>query len=103
MPSLNTYIRSILVRFSYGTRPNPARDWTVLLIISALALTTIASWNLWVFDTIVNGGTLGNVSTSTQPVFSQASISTIRDLFDTRSAEALKYTDGSYRFSDPSR
>jgi len=103
MPSLNTYIRSIFFRFSYGSRRNPTRDWSVLLGVSTLALIAIAAWNLWAFETVVNGGTLGSAATSTPPVFSQASINTIHDLFAARAGEDVKYLDGSYRFSDPSQ
>jgi len=104
MPSsLNAYLRLFLSRFAYGSRPNPARDWLVLLILSALALALIAIWNLWAFETVVNGGTLGNAATSTPPVFSQTSLDTIQNLFTSRAEEDAKYTNGIYRFSDPSQ
>ena len=104
MPSsLNAYLRSFLLRFSYGLRPNPARDWALLFSFAGLLFTLIMVWNVWAFKTVVNGGTLGSVATSTQPVFSQMSLDTITNLFTNRAIEDAKYSDGVYRFSDPSQ
>ncbi|MDO8408362.1 MAG: hypothetical protein Q7S95_04005 [bacterium] len=104
MPSsLNAYLRSFLLRFSYGLRPNPARDWIALLILSAFVLVLIAAWNLWAFKMVVNGGTLGSVATSTPSSLDQTSLDTIKNLFTSRATEAAKYQDGTYRFADPSQ
>ena len=103
MPSsLNAHLRSFLFRFSYKLQPNPTRDWAVLLSFAGLILALIVVWNVWAFETVVNGGTLGSAATSTQPVFSQTSLDTIQNLLMSRAAEDTKYTNGDYRFTDPS-
>jgi len=104
MPSsLNAYLRSFLFRFAYELRPNPTREWAVLLSFAGLVFALIMVWNVWAFKTVVDGGTLGSAATSTQPVFSQMSLDTIKNLFTNRATEEAKYQNGTYRFADPSQ
>ncbi len=42
-----------------SSRLDPERDWIMLLILSAIALTGIVVWNMWAFDTVANGGIIG--------------------------------------------
>ncbi|MFA5744754.1 MAG: hypothetical protein WC887_00875 [Candidatus Paceibacterota bacterium] len=94
---------SFLKHIQYGTYINPVRDWLVMLTFSAITLIGIIVWNVWTFDTVVNGGVIGTVATSTSPIFNQASLDTIHTIFENRAAEKTKYINGTYRFSDPSQ
>ncbi|MFA5942787.1 MAG: hypothetical protein WC798_03935 [Candidatus Paceibacterota bacterium] len=97
-----TAIRASLSRLSCGAL-DPVRSWFAMLTFSMIALAGIIVWNVWAFDTIVSGGVIGTSATSTVPVFSQESLDTIRDIFEQRAKEALKYETGTYRFADPSQ
>lgn len=90
-------------KFSKTSSPfDPERDWLMLLIVSAIALSCIVVWNVWAFDTVANGGAIGSVSTSTKPAFDQASLEAVHVIFANRAAEKEKYTTGAYRYIDPS-
>ena len=102
MHSLRAYLQTLLSRLSYGSRLNPARDWGVLLSLTALVLVLIIGWNVWAFQTVVNGGVLGGAVASSPPVISQTSIDALRTLFSDRAAEEMNYAAGIYRFTDPS-
>ncbi|MFA6503300.1 MAG: hypothetical protein WCT45_03560 [Candidatus Paceibacterota bacterium] len=84
-------------------RLDPTRDWIVLLIGGMIALTGIVVWNAWAFDTVAGGGTIGNAATSTEPVFSQASLDAVHTIFENRALEESKYVSGVYMFTDPSQ
>ena len=87
----------------YGTRPNPTRDWLVLLTISIMILAGIIIWNMWAFSTVVSGGVIGNSVTNTPQILNQSSFDTIRIIFKNREAEKEKYETGVYNFVDPSQ
>lgn len=105
IPMLSPYshFEKILPRFSPGGRPNPARDWSILLSLATLALVFIVGWHLWAFETVVSGGVLGRATTPTPPALSQTSIDALRALFANRASEDASYVDGTYRFADPSQ
>lgn len=86
-----------------SARLDPERDWIVMLLVSAIVLAGIVGWNVWAFDTVVNGGVIGSVATSTAPVFNQSSIDAIHTIFANRTAEEEKYASSTYSFTDPSR
>jgi hypothetical protein len=96
-------LTSLRSRLSYGARIDPARDWSILLVLGGLVLVLVVVWNVWAFETVVNGGVLGNATVSSPPLFSQASLDTIQSLFSDRLVEETKYRDGTYRFADPSQ
>lgn len=95
-------IGSLFKRFSRGA-VDPTRDWLAMLTLSTIVLAGIVIWNVWAFDTIASGGVIGVPATSPSPVFGQASLDTIRDIFEDRAEEELKYETGTYRFADPSQ
>lgn len=100
---MNAFI-SYLKRFCYGAHLDPARDWLVLLTLSAIAFAGLVVWNVRAFDTVVNGGSIGAVATSTPPsIFNQASFDAIQVIFSDRAAEKAKYETSAYRFADPSQ
>ncbi|MHB8860590.1 MAG: hypothetical protein ACYC48_02545 [Minisyncoccota bacterium] len=86
-----------------SSRLDPERDWIMLLILSAIALTGIVVWNMWAFDTVANGGIIGSPATSTTPVFNQSSLGAIHTIFANRAAEEEKYASSTYSFTDPSQ
>lgn len=92
-----------LKHFRKGFPQDPDRDWIVLLISAAICLAGIVVWNIWVFDTVANGGSIGPVATSSTPVFSRSSLDAVHAIFTDRLNESVKYTDGIYRYADPSQ
>lgn len=91
-------------RFSAAARRiNPARDWLTLLTLAGITFAGILAWNLWAFNTVANGGTIGSGTAPSTPVFSPASLDAINQTFAKRSAEEQKYLTGVYRFTDPSQ
>ena len=101
--NISSITNSILKHVRYGERLNPVRDWFVLLILSAIALTGIIIWNMLAFDTIASRGVMGTSVASTTPLFNQASLDTIQNVFADRKSEEEKYENGVYRFADPSQ
>lgn len=89
-------------RLRSSTSVDPVRDWLVILTLAIFALIGIIVWNVWAFDTVANGGTLGTPTTVPSILFNQSSLDTIRTIFDTRAAEEARYVNGTYRFTDPS-
>ena len=82
---------------------DPTRDWIALLTLATITIIGIITWNARVFDTVANGGTLGAAASSTPASFTQASLDSVRAVFDARAAEEAKYASGAYRFADPSQ
>ena len=90
-------------KLHYGSRLNPVRDWITLLIFSSIILAGIVLWNIWAFDTVVRGGTIGAPATTTPQLFNQSSLDTIQTIFANRATEEQKYETGTYQFVDPSQ
>ncbi|MCR4333470.1 MAG: hypothetical protein NUV60_00390 [Patescibacteria group bacterium] len=85
-----------------GAGVDPVRDWLLLLTVLAIALAGIIVWNIWAFDTVANGRSIGAPVPRTPPAFNASSLDTIRVIFTNRAAEEAKYETGVYRFADPS-
>lgn len=83
-------------------RRDPARDWILSLICSAIVLTGIIVWNAWAFDTVSRGGVIGSPMKSVPSTFNNSSLDTVHDIFAKRAAEESKYESGAYRYADPS-
>lgn len=80
---------------------NPARDWLLLLAISALALIASIGWNAWFFfATLAGEPAVGSVETEQKPETS--SVEKAQVLFELRATEAERYRS-EYRFNDPSK
>ena len=103
MTTLRPILASLLARLRLFSRLDPARDWIVLLIISMMALVCIVVWNVWAFDTVSRGGTLGTPATSTPLLFDRSSLDAVHAIFVNRAAEEEKYISGGYSFTDPSQ
>lgn len=92
-----------LKHFREGIPLDPVRDWIVLLISAFICFSGIVVWNMWIFDTVANGGNIGSVATSSPAVFSRSSLDAVHAIFNERSNEYVKYADGIYRYADPSQ
>lgn len=91
------------VQLSHTLRFDPARDWTVALVVALVLLLASVGANLWLFHDVVGGGVLGSSVPSAPQVFDQSTLTTIEKVVDDRAAEEQKYQDGAHHFIDPSR
>lgn len=89
-------------RRSGGTQ-DPSRDWLALLALFFIGLAIIVVWNLSAFDTVSKGGMIGSPSSSMGGSSTNTSLEALQSVFANRAAEAAKYTNGTYRFADPSQ
>ncbi len=101
--NISKLVDTLKRHLAYGPTIDPTRDWITLLALALIVLAGIVVWNVWAFDTIAQGGTLGNAATSSAPVFSTASLDSIRAIFKERAAEETNYLTGVYGFADPSQ
>ena len=101
MSSLISPFTTVFSRLFRGARANPERDWAILLICAALALVAIVGWNVWAFETVVGGGTLGASQKPVTTTTATSALDTLPDLLSARANEDAKYIDGAYRFADP--
>ena len=88
---------------SYGQHLRPSRDWFALLGVGGVLLVGILVYNVWVFNQLASGNTLGAQVTSSPSVFNRSSLDAIQKVFSDRAAEETKYLNGTYHFTDPSR
>lgn len=94
----------LLKRLHTRAVEDPVRDWLVLIIFSTILLAGIIVWNVWAFDTVAGGGSIGGDSTADgSSVYDISSLDSIRTLFEDRATEAAKYETGVYRYADPSQ
>lgn len=103
MSSLTSPFTAFIARFRRSVPFNPERDWTLLLSCAGVALLCIVAWNVWAFQTVVGGGTLGAVPQAPTTPTNQTSLEAIPALLADRAAEEAKYINGTYRFVDPSQ
>jgi hypothetical protein len=97
------FFGSLIKRIRSGTTADPVRDWLVLLSLSTIVLISIIVWNAWAFDTVAGGGFIGTSTAKAPEVFNQASLNTIRSIFEYRATEEARYESGVYSFADPSQ
>jgi hypothetical protein len=84
--------------------PRPSRDWRLLLVATFLLLVAVTGWSLWVFQTIITGGTVGvTTSLSTKPERRVNPVDTVRSIYSARATEEANYSTGVYRYADPSQ
>jgi hypothetical protein len=101
--NISNAFSSYFRRLRSGVRGDPVRDWLLLLTLAFIAFVCIVVWNVWAFDTVAQGGSIGTAATSTPPAFNSSSIDTINSVFQSRANEEAKYVTGVYRYSDPSQ
>lgn len=98
-----SHIGSFLQRIRDSVHQDPVRDWLALISISAILLAGIIVWNVWAFDTVAKGGTIGAPPAAAPTVFNKESLDAIHAIFAERAAEEAKYAAGVYRYADPSQ
>lgn len=103
MNATQNILARILKPFTALAHLDPARDWFTLVMLSVMALISIITWNVWAFDQVANGGTIGSSATTTPSLVNQASIDTVHAIFSQRASEEAKYISGTYQFADPSQ
>ena len=96
---MNPFLR----RLRIGSNPSPVRDWLIMLAIAAMSFIGIVVWNIWAFDTVAGGGSIGSPSVTAPPAFSRSSIDAIHAVFANRAVEEAKYRTGEYQYADPSQ
>jgi hypothetical protein len=100
MNTLNLFLK----RWRSGHEgPRPSRDWRLLVVATFLLLIAVTSWSLWVFQTIITGGTVGvTPSSSTKPEQRVNPVETVRSIYGARAVEESNYSTGAYHYTDPS-
>ena len=93
---------SLFRRMRSSASVDPIRDWLMLLTLAMIAFVGIVVWNVWAFDTVAGGGTIGAPTIKAPVAFNPAALDTIRTIFVNRAAEEAKYMIGVYSFTDPS-
>lgn len=83
--------------------PDPVTNWSVLLTMAGVALVGIIAWNVQVFQTVVNGGTIGAPAIESRAVPSDSSFNAVHTMYEQRDTEESKYKTGVYRYNDPSQ
>jgi len=95
---------SVLARLRtlrYGNRPQPQRDWFLLIVISAILFAGGAAWSYWVFLQ-ANQVEAPAAASDSAAGLNPASIDTVNAVFQKRATERAHYQND-YRFVDPSR
>jgi len=100
--NISNLLHSIKSRFAYGSYLRPARDWFVLLSVWAVLLFGVLLYNIWVFDRLASGNTLGTQIVTAPSIFNRSSLDAIQKVFSDRATEEVKYATGVYHFTDPS-
>lgn len=96
-------IISFLKRLRGGAQQDPVRDWLTMLTLSIVACTGIIVWNIWAFDTVARGGSIGSAVIHAPPIFSRSSLDAVHAIFEKRALEDARYETGAYRYADPSQ
>lgn len=96
---MNSFFR----RLHIGSNPSPVRDWLIVLTFALMAFAGIVVWNIWAFDTVARGGSIGSPSITAPPAFSRSLIDAIHVIFANRAVEEAKYQTGGYQYADPSQ
>jgi len=94
---------SFCKRVWHTARPDPVRDWLVMLSIFFVAFVSILLANVWAFKAIEQGGGTASSANTTSTVLNRASLDAVRAILDQRAAEEEKYKSGAYHFTDPSQ
>ncbi len=82
---------------------DPTKDWILLIAVTGIILMVVAVWAAWVFTTVSKSGVIGTPAPLPPRSIDNSALTVIRDVFETRTAEEAKFTNGTYHFSDPSQ
>lgn len=96
-------LATFLTRLRTRAHQDPVRDWLALISLSTVVLLGVIAWNVWAFATLEQSNPGTSVDAGATATFSRASLDTIGRIFSSRTSEAQKYVDGTYRYTDPSQ
>jgi hypothetical protein len=87
--------------FHASRHTHPARDWFILLSVTAVLVGGVAGWNAWVY---VDATTkiVAPLESVTIPNFDTSVVESVQKAFAARAEEAGRYRS-TYHFVDPSR
>jgi len=96
-------MKMVRLTFKYGTKLNPTRDWNVLVTLALICFVASVIWNVWLFEQVASGAALGSPTSTVVAPLDQSTLDALTQIFADRAREQAKYTDGTYRFIDPSK
>lgn len=98
-----SFLSSLVKRLRAVAHPDASRDWLILVALSLIVLACIVVWNVWAFDTVAKGGSIGAAAPKGLTPFNHESLGTINRIFESREEEEAKYRTGVYGYPDPSQ
>ena len=101
MSNISDIEKRALSTFSYGERPNPARDWFMLLVVAAILLLASAAMNVLIYEGVKNVANNGTAPAAVSGLDASA-INTVESVFKARDAQMQNY-EKVYEFVDPSK
>jgi hypothetical protein len=84
-------------------RPEPERDWLILLCAALLLFSASAVGNALLYRAAVNGAPLGPAAATPALAVPASALAQVENVFAARALEESKYESGAYSFVDPSR
>ncbi len=97
-PFITKYLKKLPHTEGAG-RPDPARDWTLLLSSALLILLASVAWSAWFFFSVLQEPAVAPPPPQTGD---DSGIEDVRASFEERAAEEARYR-AEYRFIDPSK
>lgn len=98
-----SFFRDILHNIKHGLKPNPIRDWFVVVIVTIIFLALDIVLSFFGFQSVMSVKQPNVITPTVAPMINQKAIHEAQQLFDTRASEQTKYESGSYSFADPAR
>jgi hypothetical protein len=87
--------------FSYGPKLHPTRDWSFLIIVTALIVTLSIGWNAWLFIEAETGKLSASAAALPNHTNAPINVSGVQSVFQKRATEESSY-QSAYNFVDPS-
>jgi hypothetical protein len=101
LASLRKQLPKFLKNAAYGDRPQPLRDWWLVLGTTLILLIGSAGWSYVVFQQVSTDVT-STTSVSSVPQTGANALETVRLIFERRAVERARFLS-EYHFVDPSR
>jgi hypothetical protein len=96
LDKVGKYVKKV----NYAGPLRPTRDWLVMLMVSAAFIVVSIGWNLWMFNKVTRGDSLGTETAA--PVEEGVRVDRVNAIFEKRATEEARYLS-EYHFVDPSR
>ena len=88
---MTSYFNSFIKKIRDGARPNPSRDWGLLIILFVAIFIIIVVSSIVTFQKIINGDRGEASAKVSSQVFDRSATDTLRTLFEQRAVEVEKY------------